>query len=102
WGFKYGPQQGTFDFRFDLPAVCAAAVENGDADMGLVPCGELDRLELDFLPELGIACEGAVRSILLISKCPPEEIRSLAADAGSRTSVALARIVLEQRYGCRP
>lgn len=102
WGFQYGPQRGIFDFRFDLPAVCAAAVENGDADVGLVPCGELDRLGLDFLPQLGIACDGAVRSILLISKCPPEEIRSLAVDAGSRTSVALARIVLEQRFGSRP
>jgi predicted solute-binding protein len=101
WGFLHGEQKGIFDFRFDLPAHCAAALERGDADIGLVPCAELDRLGLDFLPELGIACDGPVRSILLISKCPFEEIRTLAADSSSRTSVALARILLAERFDCR-
>lgn len=100
WGFLHGAQKGIFDFRFDLPAHCAAALERGEADIGLVPCAELDRLRLDFLPELGIACDGPVRSILLISKCPYKEIRTLAADSGSRTSVALARILLAERFDC--
>ena len=100
WGFLHGAQKGVFNFRFDLPAHCAAALERGDADIGLVPCAELDRLRLDFLPELGIACDGPVRSILLISKCPYKEIRTLAADAVSKTSVALARILLAERFGC--
>jgi predicted solute-binding protein len=100
WGFLHGAQKGIFRFRFDLPAHCAAALEQGDADIGLVPCAELDRLGLDFLPELGIACDGPVRSILLISKCPYKEIRTLAADSGSRTSVALARILLAERFDC--
>jgi len=85
-----------------LPADCARALEGGDAAIGLVPCAELDRLELDYLPDLGIACEGPVRSILLISKRPYREIRTLAVDSGSRSSVALARILLAERYGCRP
>jgi chorismate dehydratase len=102
WGFEHGPQKGLYDLRFDLPSACADAVGSGEADMGLVPCAELDRLELDFLPQLGIACDGPVRSILLISKRPFAEIRTLAADSGSRTSVALTRIVLAEQYGCRP
>jgi chorismate dehydratase len=102
WGFQKGPQQGLFDFRFDLPALCAAAVGAGDADIGLVPCAELDRLGVDYLPDLGIACEGPVRSILLISRVPFGEIRTLSADSGSRTSVALTRIILAERYGCTP
>ena len=101
WGFLHGPQQGFFDFRFDLPAQCAAALGTGDADIGLVPCAELDRLGLDFLPDLGIACEGPVRSILLISKCPFARIRTLAVDSGSRTSVALTRILLAERIRLR-
>jgi chorismate dehydratase len=102
WGFLNGPQQGLLDFRFDLPAVCATAVGDGSADIGLVPSAELDRLGLDFLPELGIACEGPVRSILLVSRCPFHEIRTLAVDSSSRTSVALTRILLAERYDCRP
>jgi chorismate dehydratase len=91
-----------FDFRFDLPARCAEALGTGEADIGLVPCAELDRLGLQFLPDLGIACEGPVRSILLIAKCPFSDIRTLAVDSGSRTSVALARILLRERFGNTP
>jgi chorismate dehydratase len=102
WGFLHGPQRGLFDFRFDLPVHCAEALRDRKADIGLVPCAELDRLGLDFLPELGIACDGPVRSILLISRRPIDGIRTLAVDSSSRTSVALARIILGERYGCRP
>ena len=102
WGFLHGPQRGLFNFRFDLPVHCAEALGDGKADIGLVPCAELDRLNLDFLPDLGIACDGPVRSILLISRRPFSEIRTLAVDSSSRTSVALARILLAECYGCRP
>jgi predicted solute-binding protein len=98
----HGPQRGLFDFRFDLPVHCAEALRDRKADIGLLPCAELDRLGLDFLPDLGIACDGPVRSILLISRRPFDAIRTLAVDSSSRTSVALARIILAERYGCRP
>ena len=51
---------------------------------------------------LGIASRGAVRSILLISSKPFGEIRALAGDVSSRTSVALARIILARRFGAEP
>jgi predicted solute-binding protein len=75
---------------------------DGEADIGLAPCAEIDRLGLSFLPDVGIACTGPVRSILLISKRPFEAIRTLAADSSSRTSVALARLLLGERYACFP
>jgi len=102
WGFLHGPGRGRFDFRFDSPAECARALADGKADIGLAPCAEIDRLGLSFLPDVGIACTGPVRSILLISKRPFDSIRTLAADSSSRTSVALARILLGERYGCFP
>lgn len=102
WGFLHGPQQGRFHFRFDLPARCAEALARNEAQIGLVPCAEIERLGLDVLPDVGIACEGPVRSILLFSKCPFADIRTLAVDSGSRTSVALARILLRERFGIVP
>jgi predicted solute-binding protein len=102
WGFLHGPQKGLYDFRYDLPAQCADAVGAGAADIGLVPTAELDRLGLDYLPELGIACDGPVRSILLISRRPFSQIRTLSLDSSSRTSAALVRILLAERFGCTP
>jgi predicted solute-binding protein len=43
-----------------------------------------------------------VRSILLISKVPFGQIRTLAADSSSRTSVNLARVILSRKYGVDP
>jgi predicted solute-binding protein len=98
----HGPQAGIFDVHFAIPSVCADEVATGRTDIGLVPCGELDRLGLGFLPDVGIACLGPVRSILLVCRTSPRMIRTLAADSSSRTSVRLARIVLQQRFGVEP
>jgi chorismate dehydratase len=94
-----GPQQALFDVDFCLPSVCADRMASGDADIGIVPCFELTRQDLEIIPGAGIACHGPVRSILLVSKVPAAKIRTLAVDSSSRTSVQLARVILERRYG---
>jgi chorismate dehydratase len=54
---------------------------------------------LSVIPDVAIAADGPVRSILLVCKKPIEEIRTVAADTSSRTSVALTRILLRKWYG---
>jgi chorismate dehydratase len=102
WGMLRGPQQGLFELDFRLPAACADALAAGEAEIGIVPTFELTRQDLTVLPGAGIACHGPVRSVLLISSRPATEIRSLAADSSSRTSVQLARVILERKYGVIP
>jgi chorismate dehydratase len=41
-------------------------------------------------------------SVKLLTRVPFDQIRTLALDEGSRTSVALVRILLQQRYGIAP
>jgi predicted solute-binding protein len=98
----HGPQRGLFDLDFRVPAGCADEVASGAADIGIVPSFELTRQDLEIIPGTGIACRGPVRSILLVSTRPAAEIRSLAVDSSSRTSVQLARVILERRYGAEP
>ena len=43
-----------------------------------------------------------MRSVLLVSRVPIGEIESVALDENSRTSAALVRIVLAERYGLEP
>ncbi len=97
-----GPQRGYFDLEFQIPSVCADRMAAGLTDIGIVPAFELTRQDLEILPGAGIACRGAVRSILLISSCAAGEIGTLAVDSSSRTSVQLARVILERRYGAKP
>lgn len=102
WGLERGPQKDLFDLSFEIPSVCADRLAAGTADIGLLPVIETRRQALDYLPGLGIACNGPVRSILLVSHVPAPEIRSLAVDCSSRTSVALAEIILRERFGATP
>jgi len=102
WGMLHGPQRGLFDIEFRIPSECADQLATGAADIGIVPSFELTRQDLEIIPGAGIACHGAVRSILLISKCPAAAIRTLAVDGSSRTSVELARVILARRYGADP
>jgi chorismate dehydratase len=97
-----GPQRGLLDLRFEIPSVCAALLKSGEVDIGLVPAVELERQPLEIITGQGIASNGPVASILLISKVPPAQIQTLAADSSSRTSVVLAQIWLREKFGSAP
>lgn len=98
----HGDQREMVDLSFRIPSECANEVASGAADIGIVPSVELNRNDYGRVRGLGIASRGAVRSILLISSKPFREIQTLAGDISSRTSVALARIILGRRYGAEP
>jgi chorismate dehydratase len=102
WGMLHGEQRGLFDVSFAVPADCADRLRDGRADIGIVPVAELLTQKLDILPGCGIACDGPVRSILLFSKVPFPQIRTLAVDSSSRTSVLLSRLILSKKFGVEP
>ena len=87
---------------FRSPSECAGMLASGEAHIGIVPAIEVARQKLDYFRGAGIASDGPVRSILLVSKVPFRQIRTLATDSGSRTSVMLARILLAELYGAEP
>ena len=98
----HGNQRGAFNLEFRIPSECAREVATGAADIGIIPSVELNRHNYERVHGLGIASHGAVRSILLVSSKPLDKIQTLAADISSRTSVALAQIILSRRYGAAP
>src|SRR5258708_32154297 len=98
----HGDERGAFDLTFRVPSECARAVAAGEADIGIIPAIELNRHDYGRVRGLGIASRGPVRSILLVSSKPFSEIETLAGDASSRTSAALARVLPARRYGAQP
>lgn len=85
------------------PAAIADRLAAGTLDVGLLPSIELARIsDLAVLPGLAIAATHEVRSVLLVSQVPVREIRSVALDENSRTSAALVRLLLADRYGLTP
>jgi chorismate dehydratase len=103
WGLLRDPAlQRVFDLGFALPSVCADQLASGETQIGIVPAIEVPRQNLEYFRSTGISSDGPVRSILLISKVPFHEIRRLATDWGSRTSVMLSRIILAEKFGVDP
>lgn len=102
WGLLHEPTPG-IEVSRDVPSVCAARLAAGEAEVGLIPSIEYQRIPgLRVVPGLGIAAASEVRSVLLVSDVSRERIRSVALDPASRTSAALTRILLKRVYGLEP
>ena len=87
----------------DLPSRLADALAAGRLDVAMIPSIEYGRHPgYSIVSDACIACDGAVRSVKLYGRVPVERIRSLALDEGSRTSAALVRILLKERFGISP
>src|SRR5271169_4900189 len=100
WDFEHGTAGSEFEISYTLPSACARALEAGAADIGIIPAAAYAEIAgLQVLPEVAIASRRAVRSILLVSKVPIEQIRTVALDTSSMTSVALTKILFEKWLG---
>jgi chorismate dehydratase len=97
WDFEHGSAGREFDVSYTLPSACARALEAGTADIGIIPAAAYAQVPgLMALPGVAIASRRPVRSILLVSRVPVEQIRTVALDTSSMTSVALTKILFEK------
>lgn len=92
-----------YELFFDLPSRLADRLAGGDLDVALIPVIEaVTHPEYTILSDACIACRGPVWSVKLFSKVPAEQIKTLALDEGSRTSQALTRVFLANKFGVTP
>jgi len=100
WDFEHGARRPEFHLEYTVPSVCAEQLRAGAADVGIIPIAAYHAIpDLLIIPEVAIATKGTVRSIVLVSKVPMEQIRTVAADTSSRTSVLLARLLFRKWHG---
>ena len=105
WDFEHPPLNAELSTRYRidwmLPSECADRLASGSADIGLAPIAALaTNPSLRILPGCTIASKDYVRSLLLVRRAaqPLKEIRTVAADTASRTTIAYARILF-QKWG---
>lgn len=91
-----------FDVRFDVPAKCAELLHDGRVDLGLIPAIEYLRGDYAIVPDVAIASDGPVASVAVFTRAPIAEVRTLALDMSSRTSVALTRILCAKHWRIAP
>ena len=104
----YGLERSSrFDIRFDVPSVCANLLHEGRIDVGLIPSIEYLRGPAEagpyrIVPDLAIASRGEVASVSLYTRRPISEVRSIAMDTSSRTSVALVGVLCARLFKIQP
>jgi chorismate dehydratase len=102
-GFVYGPLKGKYDLSFTIPSKCADDLRDGLADVAIIPAIEYQRIEnLLVLPDLAIAAKRRVRSLLVVSRKPIQEVTSIALDRSSRSTQALTRILCAEHWHIAP
>lgn len=105
WDFHHAPRAAQLAERYTLhltqPSECARQLLAGEADLGLIPIAALTP-ELRIVPGCTIASLNRVRSIQLVSKCPLGDVRTIAADTASRSSVAYTEVLFRHFLGTQP
>jgi chorismate dehydratase len=98
-GFTHGPSRGKYELSFTVPSQCAEALRSGAVDVAIIPAIEYQRIpDLVILPNLSISSKKSVRSLLLVSKKPIQEVTRIALDRSSRSTQALTRILCEMYW----
>src|ERR1022692_87370 len=99
WDFEHGETGRDFAIEYTLPSACAAALAANQADIGIIPAVTYAEIPgLVILPNIAIAAKDFVRSILLVSKKPIEQVATVATDTSSRTSVALLQVLRSEEH----
>jgi chorismate dehydratase len=94
---------GDLELSLAVPSRLLDGLRAGQLDVALLPVIDYQRMDgLCVVPSGGIGCDGETLTVRIFSKVPVEEIRTLACDTDSHTSVALARVIFAERYGTRP
>lgn len=87
----------------DYPSRLADALASGWMDVALIPSVEYFRRPgYEVISDACVAARGEVLSVKLYCRVHPGDIRTLALDEGSRTSAALTKVILAERYGVIP
>jgi chorismate dehydratase len=93
-----------FSLRYDVPSECARLLHAGEIDLGLIPSIEFLRGPSPYfiVPGPAVISRGRVASVAIYTRRDLRDIRTIAMDTSSRTSVALASVLLRKRYGVTP
>ena len=89
-----------------VPSALNSQMAEGTLDVSVVSAMEYARDSRRYLllPDLAIACDGPVRSVMLFSKRPASELgaRRVIVSRSSMTSVALVELLFEHVWRARP
>ena len=87
----------------DIPSRCKTYFDKDQTDAALIPIGTLSQSELkNIKTKYCIGCNGSVRTVVLFSNTPINEVTKVYLDAHSRTSQKLTKILCSEHWKIDP
>jgi len=103
YGIQRSPIMKDMELIIDYPSRIADMLLRDEIDMGLVPVAVIPKMKDWYINgDICIGCNGPVASVCLFSETPVEKTQKVLLDYQSRTSVALARILLREYWKISP
>lgn len=103
YGITHSTLMNDIELSLDVPSVCADKLKAGTVDIGIIPVAEMNEVKgANILTNYGIAASGKVRTVVLVSQVPLEEVKTIILDYQSRTSVQLIRILARDYWHIQP
>ena len=105
WSFLYGQNHGKVEIILDTaPARSAELLDQRRVDAALVPVIGYQLIDgVRLVPDVCVGARERVRSVCLVTRgCELNEVRSVALDVSSRTSVYLTKILFKEFFGVEP
>ncbi len=83
----------------DTPAVCSGKLQSGKADIGLIPVASIPEISgAEIFSPFCIGSYGSVKSVMLYSNVPIQEVKNILLDYQSKTSVQLIKILAHKLW----
>ena len=105
WSFLYGANHGKIELILDnAPARSAQLLEQRRVDIALVPIISYQFIEgIRLIPGVCVGAREEVKSVCIVTKGKKlNDVRSVALDLSSRTSVILTKIIFREYLGFEP
>ncbi len=99
YGIRRSRIWNEIELTVDYPARLVAQMQGGHIDIALLPVAAIPSITgARIVSKYGIAADGNVASVALYSEVPLAQIENVYLDYQSRTSVRLARLLLDQHW----
>ena len=103
YGLKVSGILDRVNLTLDYPAECARKLLSDESDIGLVPVAVIPSLkEHHIITDYCLGATGPVRTTVLLSNSPLEQIEKIYLDYQSKTSVTLVKVLAAHHWKINP
>lgn len=89
-----------YKLSIDVPSECARKLKDNEVDLGLIPVAVIPEINnATIISDYCIGANGKVKTVLLMSNVPLNEITKVYLDTESRTSVQLLKVLAKEYWG---